>query len=110
MPSASTVFSQITSPLFQTEFTRCTERFPMPRSSRSFSAFDHFLVHCFEHLTCRDSLRDVITCLAARQNLQFHLGLRGRLTRTNVAYANEHRDWRVFATLAAVLMRQASRL
>jgi hypothetical protein len=50
------------------------------------------------------------TCLAARQNLQFHLGFRGRLTRTNFAYANEHRDWRVFAAVAAVLMRKASRL
>lgn len=110
MPSAPTVFSQITAPLFQTEFARCAERFPMPRCSRSFSAFDHFLALCFGQLTGRESLRDVITCLSARQNLQFHLGFRGRLTRTNFAYANEHRDWRVFAAVAAVLMRKAARL
>lgn len=110
MPSVPTVFSQITSSLFQTEFTRCAQRFPMPRSSRSFSAFDHFLALCFGQLTYRESLRDVITCLSARPNLQFHLGFRGRLTRTNFAYANEHRDWRVFAEVAAVLMRKASRL
>jgi IS4 transposase len=110
MPSAPTVFSQITAPLFQAEFARCTERFPMPRSSRSFSAFDHFLALCFGQLTYRESLRDVITCLSARPNLQFHLGFRGRLTRTNFAYANAHRDWRVFAAVAAVLMRKAARL
>ena len=110
MPSAPTVFSQITSPLFQTEFARCTEKFPMPRSSRSFSAFDHFLALCFGQLTYRESLRDVITCLGARQNLHYHLGFRGRLTRTNFAYANEHRDWRVFAAVASVLMRKASHL
>ena len=38
------------------------------------------------------------------------MGIRGRVTRTNLAYANEHRDWRVFAEIAAVLMRRARRL
>ena len=110
MPNAPTVFSQIIAPIFQTEFARCAERYPMPRSSRSFSAYDHFLVLCFGQLTYRESLRDIITCLSTRQNLQFHLGFRGRLTRTNFAYANEHRDWRVFAAVAEVLMRKAARL
>lgn len=110
MPNAPTVFSQIIAPLFQTEFARCAERYPMPRSSRSFSAYDHFLVLCFGQLTYRESLRDIITCLSTRQSLQFHLGFRGRLTRTNFAYANEHRDWRVFAAVAEVLMRKAARL
>ena len=82
----------------------------MARSSRSFSAFDHFLALCFGHLTGRESLRDVITCLAARPQLQYRLGFRGRITRTNFAYANEHRDWRIFADLAQLLMHKAARL
>ena len=110
MPAASTVFAQITSRIFPAEFARCVGSFPMPRSSRSFSAFDHFLALCFGHLTGRESLRDIITCLAARPHLQYRLGFRGRLTRTNFAYANEHRDWRVFAALAQLLMRKAARL
>jgi IS4 transposase len=110
MPAAPTVFAQITSRIFPAEFARCVSAFPMPRSSRSFSAFDHFLALCFGHLTGRESLRDIITCLAARPHLQYRLGFRGRLTRTNFAYANEHRDWRVFAALAQLLMRKAARL
>lgn len=38
------------------------------------------------------------------------MGIRGRVTRTNLAYANEHRDWRVFSEVATVLMRRARRL
>jgi len=110
MPNAPTVFSQIIAPLFQTEFARCAERYPMPRTSRSFSAYDHFLALCFGQLTYRESLRDIITCLSTRRSLQFHLGFRGQLTRTNFAYANEHRNWRVFAAVAEVLMRKATRL
>jgi len=110
MPPSTTVFAQITARLFPAEFARCVCAYPMPRSSRSFSAFDHFLALCFGHLTGRESLRDIITCLAARPQLQYRLGFRGRLTRTNLAYANEHRDWRVFAAVAQLLMRKAVRL
>jgi len=110
MPAAPTVFAQITTGIFPAEFARCTRLYPMPRCSRSFSAYDHFLALCFGHLTGRESLRDVVTCLAARPQLQYRLGFRGRISRTNFAYANEHRNWRVFAALAQLLMRKASRL
>lgn len=109
MPIASTVFAQIISRLFPTEFARCVADYPMPRSSRSFSAYDHFLALCFAQLTGRESLRDVVTCLQARPQMQYRLGFRGRVTRTNLAYANEHRDWRVFAAVAELLMRKAAR-
>jgi hypothetical protein len=38
------------------------------------------------------------------------LGFRGNLSRTNLAYANGHRDWRLFQALAQILMRRAARL
>jgi len=38
------------------------------------------------------------------------MGISGQVTRTNLAYANEHRDWQVFADVAVVLMRRARRL
>jgi len=110
MPVQATIFSQITSQLFQTEFSRCAARYPMPRSSRSFSAYDHFLALCFAQLTYRESLRDVVACLNCRRQLRYHLGFRGRITRTNLAYANEHRDWRLFAAVAEVLMARAQKL
>lgn len=64
----------------------------------------------FAQLTNRRSLRDIETCLRARSARAYHLGIRGSVTRTSLAYANEHRDWRVMAEVAAVLMRRARRL
>jgi hypothetical protein len=110
MPSRSTVFAQLTSALFPVEFARCVEAFPMPRCSRSFSAYDHFLSLCYAQLTGRESLRDIVICLSARRQLQYRMGFRGRVTRTNLAYANEKRDWRLFAAIADVLMRRARKL
>ncbi|HEV2327366.1 MAG TPA: IS4 family transposase, partial [Verrucomicrobiae bacterium] len=44
------------------------------------------------------------------RSLLYHLGFRGRLTRTNLAYANKHRDWRLFQAVAQRLMQRAADL
>lgn len=78
------VFSQITAVLFPVEFSRCSRRFPTRRAIRGLTVYDHFLALCFGQLTYRESLRDIVACLQAKQPLLYHLGFRGRLTRTNL--------------------------
>ena len=101
------VFAQLMSSLDPAEFARCAERFPLRRTPRGLSAYDHFLAMVFAHLTHRESLRDLATCLQSKR--AYHAGFRSRVTRTNMAYANQHRDWRVFAAVAEVLMRRVRR-
>lgn len=110
MQAPSSVFSQITTTLYPAEFSRCAELFPNPRPTRGLTGYDHFLALCFGQLTYRESLRDVVACLKAKGPLLYHLGFRGHLSRTNLAYANRHRDWRLFQALAQILMRRAGRL
>ena len=105
-----TLFSQITNNLYAAEFSRACEQFPNPKPPRGLTEYDHFLAMCFGQLTYRESLRDIVGCLNSRPQLLYHLGFRGRITRTNLAYANKHRDWRLFQNLAETLMRRASRL
>jgi IS4 transposase len=106
----SPVFSQVISSLHPQAFARCAALHPLPRPPRGLSVYDHFLALCFAQLTYRESLRDIETCLNARPALRYHLGFRGNVTRTNLAYANEHRDWRLFATVAQLLMGRARKL
>jgi hypothetical protein len=110
MQQPSSVFSQIHSALYPAEFARCAQRFPSQRPPRGLSAYDQFLALCFGQLTYRESLRDIVACLQAKQGLLYHLGFRGHLSRTNLAYANAHRDWRLFQAIAQILMRRAARL
>ena len=98
------------SALHPQEFSRCVEHFPPPRRPRGLSAYDHFLALCFAQLTGREGLRDLVVCLNARPSRTYHAGFRTRLTRTNLAYANQHRDWRSLAAVAQVLMRRAAKL
>jgi hypothetical protein len=61
----------------------------------------------FAQLTHRESLRDIEACLRAVQSKLYHLGIRGRVSRSTLADANEQRDWRVYADLAQVLIATA---
>jgi hypothetical protein len=105
-----TLFSQITGHLSGWEFSRLLEKYPAAKPVRGFTEYDHFLAMCFGQLTYRESLRDIVGCLQSKPRLLYHLGFRGRVTRTNLAYANKHRDWRLFQSIAETLMRRASRL
>jgi len=51
----------------------------------------------FAQLTHRESLRDVEACLRAVSSKLYHLGIRGPVSRSTLADANERRDWRVYA-------------
>jgi hypothetical protein len=105
-----TLFSQITRSLPAWEFSRLLEKFPHPKPVRGLTEYDHFLAMCFGQLTYRESLRDIVGCLNSKPKLLYHLGFRGRITRTNLAYANKHRDCRLFQSIAETLMRRAGRL
>lgn len=109
MNEGRTVFSQVMDILDPKELTRCVARYPMPRTSRGFSARDQFLSMAFAQMTFRESLRDIEACLSGSRHL-YAMGLRGNVTRTNLAYANEHRNWRIYEALAQTLIRKARKL
>lgn len=54
----------------------------------------------FGQLTSRDSLRDLIVALDAHSQKSYHLGFGKNVTRSNLAKANENRDYRIFEEFA----------
>jgi hypothetical protein len=55
----------------------------------------------FAQLTYRESLRDIETCLRSQGSGLYHLGIRGPVSCSTLAYANDNRDWRIYADLAS---------
>src|SRR3954470_20553113 len=104
------VFSQLMDPLPRHEFDRCVARYHGDRRIRHFSCFDQFLCMAFAQLTYRESLRDIEICLHALHKKLYHAGFRGVIARSTLADANEHRDWRIYADFAQVLIARARRL
>jgi len=107
MNSGRTVFSQLMDFLPTHEFRRCVAQYRGQYRVRSFSCWDQFLSMAFAQLTYRESLRDIETCLRALGGKLYHLGIRGHVSRSTLADANEKRDWRIFADLARVLIATA---
>ena len=64
----------------------------------------------FAQLTGRESLRDIETCLRAMQSKLYHSGIRGVISRSTLADANETRSWQIYADFAQVLIGIARRL
>ncbi len=110
MNTGRLVFAQIVDLIHREFFERCVSKYPMPRRSKSFSARDQFLCMVFAQLTFRESLRDIEACLGSQSRLLYSMGIRGNVTRTNLAYANERRDWRVYRDVAQTLVEKAKRL
>jgi hypothetical protein len=61
-------------------------------------------------LTFRESLRDIETCLNAVKSKLHHAGIRGQVSRSTLADANETRDWRIFGDFAQVLIKRGQNL
>ncbi len=110
MPIGRTVFAQIMDCIPRRAFERCVERYQGQHRVHSFSCYDQYLCLAFAQLTYRESLRDIETCLRAVQPKLYHAGLRGRVSRSTLADANETRDWRIYADFAHTLIRRARHL
>ena len=104
------IFSQLMDFVPKYEFDKCVRRYGGNRRVRTFSCYDQFLCMAFGQLTYRESLRDVVTCLEVLKPKLFHVGIRGKLSRSTLADANENRDWRIYAEFAQVLIAEARTL
>ena len=110
MNQGSTVFAQVLDFLPKRQFRRCVARYQGNHRVRSFTCSDQFLCMAFAQLTYRDSLRDIECCLRAMKDKLYHMGIRGKISRSTLADANEKRDWRIYRDFAQILIRHARKL
>ena len=110
MNQGKTIFSQILEFLSKHKFRQCVERYNGNYRVRSFTCFDQFLCMAFAQLTYRESLRDIECCLRAMREKLYHMGIRGKISRSTLAYANENRDWRIYCDFAQILIHEARQL
>ena len=89
------------------EFQKCVARYHGDSYFRGFSCLDQYLAMAFAQLTYRESLRDIEACLRSVGPKLYHMGLRGKVSRTTLADANERHDWRIYADFAQVLIAVA---
>ena len=110
MNQGKTLFAQVMEFVPWTSFARIVTRYGGDSGVRSLPCTEQFRAMAFAQLTYRESLRDIEACLLANQTKLYGMGFRSPVKRTTLADANERRDWRIWADLAALLIKRARRL
>lgn len=104
------IFSQVMDFMPLPIFRRCVAKYHGDFNIKKFSCLDQFLCMAFAQLTYRDSLRDIEVCLRSQSKKLYYMGIRGKVSRSTLAEANENRDWRIYAELAQTLIATARNL
>jgi hypothetical protein len=110
MNQGKTLFAQVMEFVPWTSFARIVTRYAGNSGVRSLPCTEQFRAMAFAQLTYRESLRDIEACLLANQTKLYGMGFRSLVRRSTLADANERRDWRIWADLAALLIKRARRL
>lgn len=94
------VFSQLVSFLDRSKFNRIVQKYGGDRYVKHFTCWNQLLALMFGQLSNRDGLRSLIVAFDAHRSKCYHLGVGRHVTRSNLAKANENRDFRIFEDFA----------
>lgn len=109
MNNGKYVFAQVTSFLPKRVFDSIVVRYLGDKYIRHFSCWNQMLCMIFGQFTNRDSLRDLIVAIDAHHKKTYHLGFGKSVTQSNLAKANEKRNYKIFEEFAYHLIDVARR-
>jgi len=110
MNTGKYIFAQVTEFLSANDFIKCVGKFNGNYQIKHFTCWNQLMCMLFGQLSNRESLSDLIICLHSQRSKWYHLGMGTGISKSNLAYANENRDWRIFAEYAYLLIAQARKI
>ena len=110
MHSGKYVFAQVMEFLSVNDFNKCVKKYNGSHKVHHFTCWHQLLCMVFGQIANRQSLSDLVLCLRSQKSKWYHLGLGSGLSKSNLAYANENRDWQIFADFAYILIEQARKI
>ena len=103
------VFAQLVSFLNRNHFNYLVRKYKGDKYIKFFSCWNQLLTLMFGQLSNRESLRDLIVAINAHQKKSYHLGFGKHVTKSNLAKANQNRDYHIFEDFAYFLVNEARR-
>lgn len=110
MNTGKYVFAQFCSFLPFNDFVKCVNKYNGNYYVNHFSCWNQLMCMLFGQLSTRQSLSDLVICLQSQQSKWYHLGMGTGLSKSNLAHANEQRDWKIFAEFAYILIDRARKI
>ena len=103
------VFDQLVSFLDRNHFNYLVRKYGGDKYVKFFSCWNQLLTLIFGQPGNRESLRDLIVAVNAHQKKSYHLGFGKHVTKSNLAKANQDRDYHIFEDFAYFLVEEARR-
>ena len=97
----------LTAFLPRSKFNRIAAKYEGDKYVKFFTCWNQLLTLMFGQLCNRESLRDLIVAIEAHSNKTYHLGLGRNVTKSNLAKANQNRDYKIFEEFAYYLVEEA---
>jgi len=91
-------------------FQTCVDRYHGDHKVQSFYCHEFFRVMVFAQITGRESLSSIVLCWNALAAQHYHLGIRCKITKSNLAHANNNRNWKIFFDFAHILIKETTKL
>ena len=110
MHNQSYVFAQLASHLNRSKFNRIVAKYQGDSYIKVFSCWNQLKVLMFGQLSRRESLRDLIVAVKAHSGKTKFLGFGDSVTLSNLAKANQTRDYRIFEEYAYYMVELARNL
>ncbi len=98
-----TIFRQILQLLPDSIFKKAVRKYATDRYIKHFTTFRLLITLLYAQITGKDSLRDIVSGLDAQKSKKYHIGL-SSVTRSNLSYACNSRDFRVFEEVFNTLL------
>lgn len=99
MTRFSSIFSQLLQLFPRMEFEQAVKEHQAERSAKGFSSWGQFVAMLFCQLGRAHSLREICGGLASCEGKLKHLGVAEAPKKSTLAYANEHRPWKLYRTV-----------
>jgi hypothetical protein len=110
MNTGKYIFAQVTEFLSANDFIKCVGKFNGNYQIKHFTCWNQLMCMLFGQLSNRESLSDLVICLQSQRSKWYHLGMGTGISKSNLAYANENRNWQIFAEYAYLLIAQARKI
>jgi hypothetical protein len=108
MNTGKYVFAQVASFISINDFNKYVKRYDGNYKIQHSTCWNQLMCMIFGQLSNCDSLTDLAVGLTAQRSKWYHLGMGTGLSKSNLAHANENRDWRIFADFASLLISEAT--
>ena len=106
MYNGTITFNKIIAPINRRKFKKIVDKYGGDIGVKGFTCWHHFISILFGQIANCNSLRTIENTLQYQQNSHYHLGIKAKIARSTISYANKTRNWCIYRDLFFELLQE----